>query len=897
MQSKTFRLASAAATLFLLAALVFVVVFAIRTGPSRLPVLPPTLTSMPTFTATAAPATAEPAATRPQPTATRPALGAAESVAAGFSFRPPAGYTVQTTDVTATLTGQGENGALRPSFLLSSGAPERFARSSNAHTLEEVFAEFVRFFAAEDDFIAGRSRPMQVDGAAALAADLSSNGTAAPFAGRIVMAQPADERFFLMVGVAPRTVWERETEALFTDVLESVALNEPAGATIPPSAATTAPDAITPDVVTPGAVTPDAATPDRATPEATEEPDAATSEPGPPPVEAAMADTASPLPTPDPSARPEPGWTVYSNGNRVNAVALVGDVIWAATAGGIVRWEPASGEAVKFTSAQGLAVNHFDRVAACPLPGLGIVFGGEFGLQLFDTRMGGWNTLTSANSGMSYDDVADVACDVERQLLVVGYRSHGVELYDAAANRWTAVQRSEGLPSDEVRRVAVAANGNVWAATAAGVAVIAGGRAEPAGESAGGSADEAVSALAADEQEAVWLGGEGVVRRFAGGEWSVFRGEGDSPFPASAVVGLAPAAGGVWLATEAGEVCRLDARRGVCTELFAAEPGMPAAPYGDLRMGPDGAVYVAGADGIGVYGGAEWRRLEMAGQSLAGAAVLALAQDPATGLIWAATDRGVEQFSPVDEERTRRLDAGPDSLPLNDVHTLWPGFVAGIWVGGDGAAYFEDGEWTGYAEGDGLVAGAIRAGAVDGLGRTWLGGAGGLSIWNGQTFFNLTAENGLPGAEISTLIGVRDVVLIGFAGGGLYRYAKNQLRIYTAAGAGLPSDEITALAPLGDAVLVGTERGLARLVGEQAEPVSELGDAAITALATGPDGTVWVGTAGQGVFRFANGVWRRLETGSPLPSPHIAALLVDSYGSLWIGGAQGGLVRFTPPGP
>lgn len=879
MQSKAFRLASAAVTLLLLAAFVFVVIFAIRTGPSRLPVLPPTstLTATPTIRATVGPTPTPPAA------AMRPALGAVESVgAAGFSFRPPAGFAVQTTDVAATLTGEGENGALKPSFLLSSGGWERFAHGSDARTLEEVFAEFVRFFAAEDGFAAGRSRSTQVAGAPALSADLTSNEGAAPFAGRIVMAQRAGGQFFLMAGVAPSALWERETGALFAEVLDSVTFSEPAASeTIPPAGETAAPE--------------------QAAPDPTEQPGLAATAPARPTVTATGTATApprpaSPLPLPDRAARPEPGWTVYSNGNRVNGLALMGEAAWAATAGGIVRWGLESGAAVKFTPAQGLAVNHFDRAVACPLPGLGVVFAGEFGLQLFDARMGAWNTLTSANSAMSFDDAADVACDVERQLLVVGYRSHGVELYDAATGRWTALGRSGGLPSDEVRRVAVAANGDVWAATAAGVAVMAGGQSGPAFKDAGAPAGEDVSALATDEQGAVWLGEAGAVHRYAAGEWTTFAGAGGSPFPAGRVEALAPVAGGVWLATKEGEVCRLDARRGLCVELLAAAAGMPAPPYSDLQVGPDGTVYVAASDGVGVYDGAGWRRLALEDETFMGSAVLALAQDAGTGLVWAATDGGVEQLSPVDEAATRLLSPGPESLPVDHVRTLWPGFVAGVWVGGDGAAYFEEGEWTRYAESDGLAAGPVQVGAVDGLGRTWLGGAGGLSIWNGQTFFTLTAENGLPDAEIRALGSMRDVVWIGSAGGGLYRYASNQLRIYTAAGAGLPSDEITALAPLADAVLVGTRRGLARLAGETAEPVSGLEAVAITALATGPDGAVWAGTRSQGVFHYAGGVWEQLEAGSALPSRHITALLVDSYGSVWIGGAQGGLARFTPPG-
>ena len=77
---------------------------------------------------------------------------------------------------------------------------------------------------------------------------------------------------------------------------------------------------------------------------------------------------------------------------------------------------------VKFTALDGLDGNHFTAAMICPLPGLGIVIGGNTGLQIFDTRTGRWNTLNTGNSAMSFDDVSALFCDAEHGYLVVGLR-------------------------------------------------------------------------------------------------------------------------------------------------------------------------------------------------------------------------------------------------------------------------------------------------------------------------------------------------------------------------------------------------------------------------------------------------------------------------------------------
>jgi len=58
-----------------------------------------------------------------------------------------------------------------------------------------------------------------------------------------------------------------------------------------------------------------------------------------------------------------------------------------------------------------------------------------------------------------------------------------------------------------------------------------------------------------------------------------------------------------------------------------------------------------------------------------------------------------------------------------------------------------------------------------------------------------------------------------------------------------------------------------------------------------PDGVLWVGTEGDGLYRFDEGAHVRYEKLSGLPSGWIRTLYLDADGTLWIGTAGGGLSR------
>ena len=67
----------------------------------------------------------------------------------------------------------------------------------------------------------------------------------------------------------------------------------------------------------------------------------------------------------------------------------------------------------------------------------------------------------------------------------------------------------------------------------------------------------------------------------------------------------------------------------------------------------------------------------------------------------------------------------------------------------------------------------------------------------------------------------------------------------------------------------------------------------ISALAEAPDGTVWAGSVGEGLFEFKAGKLVVVNAGSGLSDNLVETLLVDREGKLWVG-THGGLNRICP---
>jgi ligand-binding sensor domain-containing protein len=605
-----------------------------------------------------------------------------------------------------------------------------------------------------------------------------------------------------------------------------------------------------------------------------------------------------PAPTPTPGL-PAGEWRGLTDPNQMNDLVVISNTIWIAGSGGALAWSKGSNTPVLYTAADGLAGNQLNAVTNCALPTFGVVFGGPTGLQIGDPRTGRWRQIGATSGGMRWNDVATLYCDAENGFLIVGFVEHGIAIYDADDDAWRHLDRNSGLAANNARRIAVVGDREqIWVASDEGVTVAAGSDSTFYDSGNSPLAADRVGALLATDDGAVWLGGEGALYRVEDEEWTVYSADevaGD--FPEELITGLALASdSSLWLGSSDAAVCRFDVEQARCADFFAGDAGMAPGPLTNLFVDAGGSVYYTTAgSGYAVYDGEEWRTLAVAAPALIGNRVKALAH-AADGSLWAATEAGVQQLAAAEDasEAPVLFDAADSGVSPLGIQTLHPGAAGGVWVGGrQGASFYDGDEWETLNAAGGLASDNVQAITIDSDGRAWFGGDRGISIWD--------ADQGLPSEDIRALAadpgreegGEEGGVWIGTAGGGLYRFAGNQLQLFNARNVGLPSDTITALATGSDGALwIGTDRGLAQLAAGAVSPVAALGEDAITALAVAANGDVWVALAAGGVVYGSGEQWTTLGVQDGLPAARITAI-ASAGDQVWLAGQDGGISVFT----
>jgi len=240
---------------------------------------------------------------------------------------------------------------------------------------------------------------------------------------------------------------------------------------------------------------------------------------------------------------------------------------------------------------------------------------------------------------------------------------------------------------------------------------------------------------------------------------------------------------------------------------------------------------------------------------------------------------------------------------------------------------------------DGLLQDTASALLESRDGFLWIGTESGLVRFDGASFDHYSRLN-LPGFdrnEVQCLAETRGGALwIGTSEPGLYRLQKGLIQAF-GPGEGLPAQPIRRLLRGRDGTLwaAPAEGPLLRFDGARFQTVeTDAGDLRIRALVEDGKGTIWVGTAGSGLWRLREGrlslaaltvaeitaievgvdgevlvgtrsqgllvlTEGRLEPSAwlrGLPPKPVSSLLVDRQGSLWIGLEQGGLYRRTPVG-
>ena len=476
--------------------------------------------------------------------------------------------------------------------------------------------------------------------------------------------------------------------------------------------------------------------------------------------------------------------------------------------------------------------------------------------------------------------------------------------------RWRRFTTADGLPANDVTAVTRAADGTVWAATSGDAQEIDftffdGARWRPHPNSAQGSValtNNAVGAILATPDGAVWLGTANGLNRYANGQWSAFD-------PAEGPLGrevraLAYAFDSVWAITEKG-LAQYDGRRWIDYGSAAHGPG--PSRLSRLLTAPDGSLWVATAnfgEGLRVYNGQRWLSVSTPPTD---AALSAATFDP-DGRLWVAGEhRDTRElffgfYDPATRGWTWQLP-GMQPFPISALawgpdERLWIGAAngQGLFVRdvGHGDVGHDD---VGHG-GLGTVVDAFPEPANPQIIRTspdgalWVGAADGLYRWNGRAW----ASQPVP------IPFVRHIFALEFAPDGSLWVGAEQ-----GAARGQDGSWETFYAPpqppgwwgsvqrmqvrADGAIVLGTSVGGIGLFTGRGfagdRPSQWQGQALpVTAVFNAPNNDLWVGTQGGGAARL-DGVRWTLYAPSPALTAPLRGLGFSRDGAAWLGSAAG----------
>jgi len=267
------------------------------------------------------------------------------------------------------------------------------------------------------------------------------------------------------------------------------------------------------------------------------------------------------------------------------------------------------------------------------------------------------------------------------------------------------------------------------------------------------------------------------------------------------------------------------------------------------------------------------------------------------GYIWVGTDEGVSRFDGVSFFSLgpqEGFQGGPVQVLFGDSHgALWIGSVGG------GLSRWQQGELRRFTVRDGLPSDSITALSEDSDGRIWVGTEAGLAVWQADHFTSLSGAGIFSVKPITTLFCDRSGTMwVGATGMGIFSYQDGKfVQLRDLSLDDLLRDPHCLLVDQEGRIWIGAgDASVLCRDGDQWRRFDiprHMATHYISALAEAPDGTVWAGSVGEGLFEFKSGKLVVVNAGSGLSDNLIETLLVDREGKLWVG-THGGLNRICP---
>jgi ligand-binding sensor domain-containing protein len=405
-----------------------------------------------------------------------------------------------------------------------------------------------------------------------------------------------------------------------------------------------------------------------------------------------------------------------------------------------------------------------------------------------------------------------------------------------------------------------------------------------------GLADNAVTAVAVDDEQNIWFGTMSGVSKFDGTNWTTYRTADGLAFDLVLSIDFDPD-GNAWIGTIMG-VSKFDGR---FWKTYTTADGLADNFVRDILVDHRGSLWFATqSGGISRFDGANWETYNSQ-NALSSDGVSSIVEDE-NGDLWLGTDSGVNRFDGVDWT-TYTPD---DGLADYDVYSIAIDGEGNKWFAtGGGVSKFDGRSWTTYTTADGLAFDTVTSILVDDAEVIWIGAAdGSIQRLDGEVWHTHSAGVGEIGPRVLSMASDENGNLwVGLQGQSVRMFPRASWTTAVTSTSGIASNYVGSIAVDEQGGLwAGTyDKGVSYFDGSSWKTYTTtdgLAGNSVHAICVDRNGSVWFGTEGNGVSRFDGSNWQTYTVADGLAGNNILSIVEDKAGNLWFGTSQGGIGVF-----